>query len=103
MMDILFEGFDWDEGNAEKCRRHGVSIAEIESALISKALVIVPDAQQSKDENRCIAVCRTVNGRDLLVGFTLRIVDSRKLLRPITARYMHRKEVEHYGQTRTAV
>jgi len=103
MMDILFEGFDWDEGNAEKCRRHGISIGEIESALISKALVIVPDAQHSKDENRYIAVCRTVNARDLFVGFTLRIVDGRKLLRPITARYMHRKEVEHYGQTRTAV
>ncbi len=45
MMDTLFEGFDWDEGNAEKCRRHGVSIGEIESGVISKALVIMPDVK----------------------------------------------------------
>ena len=102
-MDPLFEGFDWDEGNAEKCRRHGVSIGEIESALISKALMIVPDVKHSKDESRYIAVCQTVNGRDLFVGFTLRNIAGRKLLRPISARYMHRKEVEHYGQTHTTI
>ena len=102
-MDALFEGFDWDEGNAEKCRRHGVSIREIESALISKALVIMPDAKHSKDEGRYIAVCRTVNGRDLFVVLAFRMVAGRRLLRPITARYMHRKEAERYGQTRTTI
>ena len=102
-MDTSFEGFDWDEGNAEKCRAHGVSIGEIENALISKALVIVRDAKHSKDEVRYIAVCRTVNGRDLFVGLTFRIVTGRKLLRPITARYMHRKEVERYGKAHTTV
>ena len=24
-------GFDWDDGNREKCRKHGVSLAEIEA------------------------------------------------------------------------
>jgi uncharacterized DUF497 family protein len=103
MMDTLFEGFDWDEGNAKKCRRHGVSIKEIESGLISKALVIMPDVKHSKDEGRYIAVCQTVNGRNLFVVLTFRIVAGRKLLRPITARYMHRKEAERYGQTHTTI
>ena len=102
-MDTLFEGFDWDEGNAEKCRRHGVSIGEIENALISKALVIMPDAKHSKDEGRYLAIGRTVSGRDLFVVLTFRTVAGRKLLRPITARYMHRKEAEGYGQTHTTI
>jgi uncharacterized DUF497 family protein len=97
MMDVSFEGFDWDDGNAEKCRAHGVSIEEIESAMISKALAIMPDAKHSKDEGRYFGVGRTANGRGLFVVLTFRIVAGRKLLRPITARYMHGKEVEHYG------
>jgi uncharacterized DUF497 family protein len=28
-----FDGFDWDHGNRDKCRKHGVSIGEIESLL----------------------------------------------------------------------
>ncbi len=102
-MDASFAGFDWDEGNAEKCRAHGVSIEEIESALVSKALVIVHDVKHSKDERRYVAIGRTAKGRDLFVGFTFRIVAGRKLLRPITARYMHRKEVKRYGQTHTTI
>jgi uncharacterized DUF497 family protein len=103
MMDAFYEGFDWDEGNAEKCRAHGVSIEEIESFLIAKALVIVRDVKHSKLERRYVAIGQTVKDRDLFVGFTFRIVAGRKLLRPITARYMHRKEVERYEQTHTPI
>jgi len=103
MMNTSFEGFDRDATNTGKCRAHDVSIGEIESALISKALVIMPDTKHSKDEGRYIAVGRAVSGRDLFVVFTFRMVAGRKLLRPITARYMHRKEVELYGQTSPAI
>jgi uncharacterized DUF497 family protein len=103
MINAFFEGFDWDEGNAEKCRAHGVSIEEIESALVSKALAIMADTKHSKDEGRYIGVGQTVNGRDLCVVLTFRIVAGRKLLRPITARYMHRKEAERYEQTRPTI
>lgn len=102
-MDILFEGFDWDAGNSDKCRSHGVSIREIESALVSEALLIMPDMKHSKDEDRYYAVCRTVQGRDLFVVFTFRWVAGRKLLRPVTARYMHKKEAERYEQTQTEI
>ena len=77
MTGPYFEGFDWDEGNAEKCRAHGVSIEEIESALISKTRVIVHDVKHSEDERRHVAIGRTVKGRDLFVGFTFRIVAGR--------------------------
>ena len=103
MIDAFYEGFDWDEGNVEKCRSHGVSIEEIENALVSKALMIVRDGKHSKIERRYVAIGRTGKGRDLFVGFTFRIVAGRKLLRPITARYMHRKEVERYEQTHTPI
>ena len=102
-MDALFEGFDWDAANIDKCRSHGVSIREIETALISKTLVVIPDTKHSKDEGRYFAVCRTVQGRDLFVGFTFRIIAGRKFVRPVTARYMHRKEVERYEQTQTEI
>jgi uncharacterized DUF497 family protein len=102
-MDALFAGFEWDAANTDKCRSHGVSIREIESALVSNTLVIMPDTKHSKDEDRYFAACRTVQGRDLFVVFTFRRVAGRKLLRPITARYMHRKEVKRYEQTHTEV
>jgi uncharacterized DUF497 family protein len=80
-----------------------VSIREIESALVSKSLVIMPDMKHSKDEGRYFAICQTVQGRDIFMVFTFRMVAGRKLLRPITARYMHRKEVERYGKRHTEI
>ncbi len=78
-------------------------IREIENALASETLVVIPDTKHSKDEGRYFAVCRTAQGRDLFVGFTFRMIAGRKLLRPVTARYMHRKEVKRYEQTQTKI
>jgi len=103
MMDVSFEGFDWDEANTGKCQSHGVSIREIESGLVSKTLIVIPDTQHSKDEGRYIAICQTVQGRNIFIVFTFRMITGRKLLRPITARYMHRKEVTRYEQTNTEI
>jgi|GEM_PF-379551 uncharacterized protein len=94
IVDALFEGFDWDAANTDKCQSHGVSIRKIEIAVVSKTLVIMPDTKHSKDEGRYFAVCQTVQGRDLLVVFTFRMVAGRKLLRPITARYMPKEKAE---------
>ena len=30
MMVLQVAGFDWDEGNRAKCRKHGVSVSEVE-------------------------------------------------------------------------
>ena len=47
--------FDWDEGNRAHCRKHGVSIAEIE-ALLRGTPRIAPDLKHVHLEDRLIAV-----------------------------------------------
>jgi uncharacterized DUF497 family protein len=94
MMNSLVQGFDWDDGNRAKCQKHGVSIAEIE-ALFMNAPRIAPDPKHSDDEDRIIAVGRTNAGRPVFVAFTIR-TKNRRLIRPVTARYMHAKEIAAY-------
>jgi predicted DNA binding CopG/RHH family protein/uncharacterized DUF497 family protein len=77
------DGFDWDEGNREKCRQHGVSIAEIEG-VFRKELRIAPDMAHSMEEDRFIAVGKTSRGRHVFVAFTFRTKAERRLIRPVT-------------------
>jgi len=88
-------GFDWDDGNEGKCQKHGVSLSDLESAF-NKTMRIFPDPSHSQDEIRYIALGKTDEGRDVFVAFTLRQREGKTYIRPISARYMHRKEVEHY-------
>jgi uncharacterized protein len=90
-----FSGFDWDEGNRTKCRKHGLSIALIES-LFREGLAILPDQEHSQKERRFKAVGRTKEGRYVFVAFTLRGTEDSSLIRPISARYMHEKESRAY-------
>ena len=94
-MDITVAGFDWDAGNRGKCRKHGVSLAEIE-ALFEQPLAIRPDDIHSASETRFIAVGRNGAGRWIFLVFTYRRRGGRTYIRPIGARYMHRKEIRHY-------
>ena len=95
MITVWVSGFDWDSGNRAKCQKHGVSVAEIE-ALFRISPRIAPDPKHSEDEDRMIAVGRTGAGRPVFVAFTLRTRNGRRLIRPVTARYMHAKEVAAY-------
>jgi uncharacterized DUF497 family protein len=88
-------GFDWDEGNREKCQKHGVSIAEIEAFLRSDPQ-IAPDVEHSDEEDRYIAVGRNHQGRPIFVAFMYRAGSEGTLIRPVSARYMHRKEARRY-------
>ena len=88
--------FEWDAGNLDKCQRHGVTIAEIEHVLDGDPF-LVPDHDHSQNEDRSIAMGINSSGRPIFVVFTLRIVEGQELVRPISARYMHRKEVERYA------
>jgi len=88
-------GFDWDTGNRAKCQKHGVSVADIE-ALFSSPLLIIPDAAHSKTESRIRALGKTSAGRMVFLVFTVRLKGGRRLVRPISARYMHAKEVASY-------
>jgi uncharacterized protein len=88
-------GFDWDKGNREHCRKHGVSIAEIE-ALLRDAPIVAPDLKHAHLEDRLIAVGRTGKGRPLFVNFTIREKFGQRMIRPVNARYMHAKEIKNY-------
>ncbi len=93
-----FSGFEWDHGNSTKCRKHGVSLDAIE-ALLRSGVTILPDAAHSKKETRYRAVGRTERGRAIFVVFTLRERGGGVLLRPISARYMHKEEADHFAKT----
>ena len=95
MITLSVNGFDWDGGNRAKCQKHGVSIAAIE-ALFRENPRIAPDPKHSREEDRLIAIGRTSAGRPLFVVFTLRTKEGRRLIRPVTARYMHAKEIAAY-------
>ncbi len=94
-MAVAAAGFDWDDGNRAKCLRHGVSIEEIES-LFSSSIALFPDARHSKSEDRVKAIGTSATGRYFFAVFTFRKRGDETLIRPISARYMHRKEVAHY-------
>ena len=86
-------GFDWDSGNWPKCGKHGVSQEEIEQVLLGEPAVM---ADPNPDEPRLRAIGRTAAGRYVFLVFMRREIDSQTKLRPISARYMHQKEIDHY-------
>ena len=90
-------GFDWDSGNWPKCGKHGVSQEEIESIFHGKVFVH-PDPYPIEVEVRYNAVGQNTQGRYVFVVFTVREKEEGSFIRPLSARYMHRKEIEHYEQ-----
>jgi uncharacterized protein len=94
-MIVHANGFDWDESNRSKCEKHGLSAADIEN-LFARPLAILPDSAHSQSERRFRAIGRAEKGRGVFIVFTLRRKNDQVLLRPISARYMHKKEIEAY-------
>jgi len=94
-MDFAVAGFDWDDGNWPKCGKHGVSQEEVEAVFLSHPAVYA-DPKHSLDEQRLRAIGQTSMARWVIVAFTIRRRGGKSFIRPISARYMRRKEVEHY-------
>jgi uncharacterized protein len=92
-----FSGFDWDEGNTAKCTKHGLTIAEIEAVFLHPHH-LAPDLAHSAVETRFLAIGKGAGDRPMLIAFTMRGTQWAPLVRPISARYMHQKEVRHYEQ-----
>lgn len=92
-------GFDWDEANRSKCQAHGVSPAIEE--IFRGPVAVLPDPRHSKAEERFKAIGKTDKGRGIFVVFTLRVRRGKRLIRPISARYMHKKEMDHYEKETT--
>jgi uncharacterized DUF497 family protein len=97
MIDLAkITGFEWDDGNARKNEKHGVSTAEAEQIFFNDPLLLLTDVTHSQREPRFHALGKTDEGRLLHVTFTLRHAGS--LIRVISARSMHRKERTIYEQ-----
>ncbi|MGA7832446.1 MAG: BrnT family toxin [Terracidiphilus sp.] len=91
-----YTGFDWDEGNARKNEKHGVSKSEVEQVFLNKPLLLADDQKHSQRERQFHALGRSDQDRWLHVTFTERQAGT--LVRPISARAMSRKERAIYEQ-----
>ena len=99
MIDLaLITGFDWDDGNARKNDKHGVSMAESEQVFFNSPLLLLADELHSRNELRFHALGKTNQGRQLHITFALR--QKVTLIRVISARDMHRKERAIYENPR---
>jgi uncharacterized DUF497 family protein len=88
--------FDWDDGNWPKCGKHGVSRVEIEEVLRGDPVVL---QDPHPNEPRMRAIGKTKLGRYVFLVFVRRTLDGQMLLRPVSARYMHQPEIDHYERT----
>ena len=88
--DLAVAGFDWDDGNRNKCQKHGVAIVDIE-AMFLRPIALVPHPDHSHEEERFKAIGTNDEGRGLFVVFTLRKRGRETLVRPISARYITEK------------
>ena len=95
------DGFDWDDGNLFKSEaKHGISKETVE-AFFSREVWVGPDPRHSSAEDRHLAIGREPGGRPMIVAFTIRQRTGQKLIRPISARYMHAKEARRYEEAFT--
>lgn len=90
-----FEGFEWDEANAQKnWQDHGVSPSEAEQVFFRKPLLAVEDVEHSQEEQRYFVLGQTDRGRMLFIAFTIR----QGAVRVVSARDMSRKEKKVYSR-----
>jgi uncharacterized protein len=92
---LRHDGLDWDEGNRSKIEARVP--AEVIEEFFKQELLIKEDIRNSFNEVRFLAIGYTKQPpRCLFVAFTLRTKDHETLIRPISARYTHKKEAEKY-------
>jgi uncharacterized protein len=72
-----------------------LSARDIES-IFQGPVSVFPDPEHSGEEERFIGIGKTDKHRSVFVVFTLRRKDDVVLIRPISARFMHKKEIDYY-------
>jgi uncharacterized DUF497 family protein len=98
---IEYEGFDWDYGNFLHAQQHDISFEAIEK-IFEQELLYFLDIKNTSSEKRWIAVGELEPNRLAFVAFTIRSIGTDRLIRPISARYIHRgsKEEKIYEEIR---
>lgn len=85
--------FEWDRWNLRKNYfEHGVTPKETEEVFVDEQSLVLPDIKHSQKEERYIIVGKTMDKRNLFVVFVYR----NDMIRIISARRMHKKEVLIY-------
>jgi len=85
--------FEWDCGNLDKSYlKHGILPKETEEVFVDSESIVLPDVRHSQQEERFIIVGKSLNKLNLFVVFTFR----GSKVRVISARKMHKEEVEGY-------
>ena len=82
-------------GTGTSARSTAFPLQEIEG-LFERPVMILPDQAHSTTEQRSLAIGKTEAGRYVFLIFTIRERDGKSYVRPISARYMHKKEIEAY-------
>ena len=89
--------FEWDEWNIDKnYLKHGITPKEAEEAFIYEKSYFFSDIKHSKIEERFVLLGKTLEEKNLFIIFTMR----GKKVRIISARRMHREEVEKYEKAK---
>lgn len=88
------DGLDWDSGNIIKIEAR-VSVKVVEDFFKQK-LLIKEDPRHSWNEKRFLAMGYTRDVRCFIVAYTIRFKEGQRLIRPISARYTHKKEERAY-------
>ena len=92
---MQFNGLDWDAGNWPKCGNHGLTQSQIEKVFQSDPIIFV-DLKHSTAEDRFNAIGSTSEGRLTFVVFTFLRRFGKVYVRPLSARFMHKKEIDYY-------
>lgn len=85
--------FEWDSGNIDKnYSKHGITPKETEEVFVNEDAIVLPDIKHSKKEKRRVIVGKTFEKKYIFIVFTIR----KERVRVISARKMHKEEVEKY-------
>lgn len=84
--------FEWDKGNSNKNKKHGVEDQESEEVFLDERRFIFKDKVHSGKEERFRILGKTKAKRLLFIAFTIR----GKKIRIISARDINKKEVYLY-------
>jgi len=88
------QDFDWDAGNRNKSRKHGVATEDVEALLARPVLLAGRIADPERIEARWLLLGRDDRGRPLALVFTRR----GDRLRAISCRPMRRMERRVYEE-----
>lgn len=84
--------FEWDKGNIEKNRKHGVEDREAEEAFLDEYKKTFKDHLHSAGEERFRIIGKTKKGKLLFIAFTIR----KTKIRVISARKVNKRELALY-------